>query len=127
MMKNLPLAIVLCLGLIVGVQASVLAQDSARTVGTLNAGSDEAGITNKRALIIGISDYNSPKLTLRYADDDAELFYDYLKNIEQLPEEHIDTLFNHNATAGRIYASLQSLVETTKEGDLTYIYFAGHG
>lgn len=102
------------------------AQDSDRGVGTLSASQADSP-ESKRALVIGISDYHAASLDLRYADDDARLFFDYLKNVEQIPQGQIDTLMNTDATASNIYGALRSLVETTEAGQVTYIYFAGHG
>ena len=81
----------------------------------------------KRALIIGISDYSSSDLTLKYADDDAKLFKNYLTKIEKVAEENITLLINEEATSFNILNGLQDLITSTKKNDLVYLFFAGHG
>jgi tetratricopeptide (TPR) repeat protein len=81
----------------------------------------------KRALIIGISDYSSSNLTLKYADDDAILFKNYLSKIEKVDEENIALLINEEATSFNILNGLQSLITSTKKNDIVYLFFAGHG
>lgn len=81
----------------------------------------------KRALIIGISDYSSSNLTLKYADDDAELFKSYLTKIEKVKEENITLLTNENANSFNILNALKDLKESTRKNDNVYLFFAGHG
>ena len=82
---------------------------------------------NKRALIIGISDYEHNPLDLNYADDDAQLFKDYLLNVDKLKEENIIFLENSDAHAQAIYQGIDEIITVSKPGDEVYIYFAGHG
>jgi len=82
---------------------------------------------NKYALIVGISDYNESSLDLKYAKNDAILFKDYLLKVEKLPQEHITDLIDEEATALAISIELEKLYNTTKNGDIVYLYFAGHG
>ncbi|WP_026776128.1 tetratricopeptide repeat protein [Polaribacter sp. Hel_I_88] len=81
----------------------------------------------KRALIIGISDYSSSDLTLKYADDDATLFKNYLTKIEKVDEKNITFLINENATSFNILNGLQDLITSTQKNDIVYLFFAGHG
>lgn len=81
----------------------------------------------KRALIIGISDYSSSDLTLKYADDDATLFKNYLTKIEKVEDENIAFLINEEATSFNILNGLQDLIASTKKNDNVYLFFAGHG
>jgi tetratricopeptide (TPR) repeat protein len=81
-----------------------------------------------RALIIGISDYkNIQKLT--YAHSDALSFYRYLISPAggNVDSNNIILLLNKKATAAQIYASLDALIDMTKEGDQIVFYFSGHG
>jgi tetratricopeptide (TPR) repeat protein len=82
---------------------------------------------DKRALVIGVSDYQENTLDLRYADDDARLFRDYLLNVEKLDPKNIQYLENEDAHAQAIYQGIDELLKVTQEGDEVYIYFAGHG
>ncbi|MGJ8745565.1 tetratricopeptide repeat protein [Polaribacter sp.] len=84
-------------------------------------------IGTKRALVIGISEYDSSKLTLKYADDDAELFTSYLTKIEKVKEENITLLTNKEASSFNILNGLQQLIKSTKKNDIVYLFFAGHG
>ncbi|WP_405563776.1 tetratricopeptide repeat protein [Polaribacter sp. Asnod6-C07] len=81
----------------------------------------------KRALVIGISDYSSSNLTLKYADDDAELFKSYLTKIEKVNEENITLLTNENANSFNILTGLKNLKNSAKKNDIIYLFFAGHG
>lgn len=84
-----------------------------------------------RALIVGISRYSQlpPDAQLQYADDDAQLFYDFLlsKSAGNFEKDNVRLLLNEKATAAEIYNGLDWLVDETKEGDRTFIYFSGHG
>lgn len=84
---------------------------------------------NKRALLIGISNYP----TYQGAEDiswsaihganDINLISNTLKKQKFL----ITTLLNKNATAKNIRKALSNLVKESKAGDLIYIHFSGHG
>lgn len=81
-----------------------------------------------KAVIIGVSDYkNVPKLI--YAHTDAQLFYNFLTSPAggKIDPANIKLLLNDKATAGQIFAALDWLVETAKEGDNIIFYFSGHG
>ncbi|MFN0014486.1 MAG: caspase family protein, partial [Saprospiraceae bacterium] len=83
-----------------------------------------------RAVVIGISDYQSPTIPdLRFADRDAATFADWLRSPAggSLPEANIQVLLNSDATAGKIIAALGGLVSDCKPGDQAVIYFSGHG
>lgn len=96
--------------------------------GTLtNQNKKDAIKGTKRALVIGISDYSSSDLTLKYADDDATLFKNYLTKIEKVDEKNITFLINENATSFNILNGLQKLIKTTNKNDNVYLFFAGHG
>lgn len=82
------------------------------------------------AVIAGISDYREKEIAdLEYAHRDAAVFYDFLRSPSagNVPGEQIQLLTNENATFAAFGAALYWLVENAREGDLVYIYFAGHG
>lgn len=82
------------------------------------------------AVVIGISDYQDAGIPdLNYADKDAEAFADWLKSPAggSLDFDHLRVLVNKDATAGKVAAALDWLLEQAKEGDQTIIYFSGHG
>jgi tetratricopeptide (TPR) repeat protein len=81
----------------------------------------------KAALVVGISDYSSKNLTLKYADKDARLIFDYLQGARKFPKENIFLLADTLATSGRIYNSIHNLMKWLTAGDELILYFAGHG
>ncbi|MCB0690012.1 MAG: caspase family protein [Saprospiraceae bacterium] len=84
----------------------------------------------KRAVIVGISDYQNQDIPdLEFADRDAQQFADFMKNLKtgSVAEENITLLLNENATAGNFISALYGLLENSKEGDEAIIYFSGHG
>ena len=83
-----------------------------------------------RAVVIGISDYQSPNIPdLRFADKDARAFAEWLRSPAggAISDENIRLLTNEQATNARIGADLDWLVEVSQEGDEAIIYFSGHG
>ncbi|NNK82422.1 MAG: hypothetical protein HKO92_04815, partial [Flavobacteriaceae bacterium] len=84
-------------------------------------------IGEKRALVVGVSEYQSEDLNLKYADDDAFLFKQYLTKVDSVPEKNIAYLVNKEATSFNILSALNNLIETSNEGDIVYLFFAGHG
>ena len=81
-----------------------------------------------KAVIVGVSDYkNIQKLT--YAHTDAQAFYNFLTSSAggKVQPNNIKLLLNDKATAGQIFAALDWLLETTKEGETVIFYFSGHG
>lgn len=99
--------------------------------GLVAVNSDTANFTGKTyAVIIGISDYQEDAIPdLKYADKDAEAFAHYLKSPAggHLNTPKLKLLTNQQATAGRVAAALDELIELAKPGDRVYIYFSGHG
>ncbi|UPS90780.1 tetratricopeptide repeat protein [Bizionia sp. M204] len=95
--------------------------------GAIGESTESKNIGKKHALIIGISDYQEDKLKLNYAHNDALLFNDYLKRVENVPEENMVLLTNEDAVAINILRELKKLLNTVETDDTVYIYFAGHG
>jgi uncharacterized caspase-like protein len=82
-----------------------------------------------RAVIIGISDYQSPEIPdLRFAHNDATAFADWLKSPDglQVDSNQIRMLTNRDATVARVVMALDWLIEESEAGDRVIIYFAGH-
>ncbi len=84
-------------------------------------------------VIVGISDYKDPELPdLRYADKDAEAFYDFLtKPLEEggggVSKANVRYLVNDQATTSNVREALTDFLKSAIEEDIVYIYFAGHG
>ena len=77
---------------------------------------------NKRALLIGISQYgNNTGWKNIHGANDVDLMKSVLNGFS------IRELKNANATYGNIIKELNYLTKKTKEGDIVYIHFSGHG
>jgi uncharacterized caspase-like protein len=86
--------------------------------------------TPATALVIGISSYPnlSPKAQLRYAHSDAEAIRDFLVSEKGgFRSEDVTLLINEEATREQILRQIGVLQESTGQGGLVLIFFAGHG
>ncbi|RYY38632.1 MAG: tetratricopeptide repeat protein [Chitinophagaceae bacterium] len=81
----------------------------------------------KAALIVGISNYYSTNLQLKYARQDAELFFRYLTEVRDFPAQNVFSLPDSAATGSKIYSSISELKRWLQPGDELVIYLAGHG
>jgi tetratricopeptide (TPR) repeat protein len=107
----------------------VLAVGSAggQTFGKAKAAATPGPHGTRRALVVGISNYDSiPRL--RYADRDARAFAAFLLS----PKGFVDSanlrlLINDAATSWNIRSGLSWLKRASRPGDEAIIYFAGHG
>ena len=119
--------IILVLALIL--QLSVQGQGTDKgVVPVTNLKSGYSGVT--RAVVVGISKYLTPEITdLKYADKDAIAFANWLKSPAggSVPEQNIQLYTNEDASQETIGMALWDLVDSSKTGDRTIIYFSGHG
>jgi uncharacterized caspase-like protein len=82
------------------------------------------------AVIVGVSQYQDPNIKdLKYADADAQLYYDFLRSAKggSVPEKNITLLLNEKATRGNIIKALNNQFKGAFEEDLVIIYIASHG
>lgn len=83
------------------------------------------------AVIVGISDYkNNPQIAdLKYADRDAQAFYDFLISAQggAFQPDHIQLLTNEKATVSNLRWALGTFLGRTADKDLVMIFMAGHG
>jgi len=82
------------------------------------------------AVVVGISNYKyfyKGIPNLRFADQDAIDFYNYLHEDQGYSEDHIRLLTNEQATIMNVRDALLSFLRQAIEEDLVLIYFAGHG
>ena len=89
----------------------------------------EAVVPGKtRALIVGISKYEFID-TLQYADRDARMFADYLRqnNFWDINKDDVTLLVNDKAKYGDLTVQLQRIAMVSKPGDNLLFYFSGHG
>jgi uncharacterized caspase-like protein len=91
------------------------------------------------AVVVGISDYlngvDAQSATqgqlndLRFCDDDAHIFYDFLKSPAggSVPEENIALLIDNQAGKAEILRQLDAVFAKSGPDDRVIFYFAGHG
>ena len=81
------------------------------------------------ALIIGINKYQKGYRTLRGAVPDGKAFKKYLMKRLCVPESHIISLFDRDATRDKIIEGFRKLRDNKdiEEGDPIFIFYAGHG
>lgn len=81
------------------------------------------------SVIVGISDYEGLLADLRYADNDAKIFYNNL--MKAFPAETgngiVKLLLNENASCENIQSALKSVLSQANENDYVIFYFSGHG
>ncbi len=82
-----------------------------------------------RAFVVGISQYADKSLSLKYAADDANLFYQRMRDPTTIgiPASNITLLTNSSATREGILDGLESVFKTSFENDVVMIYLAMHG
>ena len=79
------------------------------------------------AVIIGIDKYPNVR-QLKYAVNDARIFYDHLVKYNQIPAENVILLLDQDATLTKIRSALGTgLKNKAGKDDMVLIYFAGHG
>ena len=79
------------------------------------------------AAVIGISNYEKVR-SLKYADDDAEAFYNYLIKSLGVPEKNVYKAIDKEATLKTMRDILGiTLKKMAGKEDTVIVYFAGHG
>jgi len=86
-------------------------------------------ITDKWALVVGISKFNRSNLNLKYAAKDADDFKQFLVDKCHFAPDHILSLENEKATKDNIMEVLGDswLPRVAIESDLVVIFFSSHG
>ena len=86
-------------------------------------------VRDKWALIVGISRFQNPQISLRYAAKDAQDFYQYLTTKGNFAADHVKILTNEQATQRRILSELGDrwLPRVAAPEDLVVIYISSHG
>jgi len=90
---------------------------------------EKGSAPNIYAVIVGISDYQGYSADLRYAEDDAKIFYGYLKKAfqKEVGAGNIVLLLDEQATYSNIMSSLRRTFAEATENDYIMFYFSGHG
>ena len=78
-----------------------------------------------KALVVGISQYADPQYDLDHALNDAEAVARVLR--EEYGFDHIETLYNDQATRANIIHYFEQELQLTNEDDGVFVFFAGHG
>jgi hypothetical protein len=86
-----------------------------------------AVVGDKWAVVIGISDYRTEGLNLRYADRDAEAMRDLLIEKGGFRPERVRFLSDQRATHDGIRTALFSFLAAAQPEDMVLIFLAGHG
>ncbi|MPR32313.1 caspase family protein [Salmonirosea aquatica] len=94
-------------------------------------GCRKAGAKTSYAVVVGISDYKISDYRtgdLRYADQDARRFGDFLKSAAggSVPAQNIKLLTNREATKSAILQAMSLFGKATPQ-DRVVFYFSGHG
>lgn len=93
----------------------------------------------KRALVIGINKYdpgdakvttNTTRTSWPNLDgcvNDAQAIRDMITTRYGFPKENIIELYEKNASRANIETALEKLIKESEEGDIVFIFYAGHG
>lgn len=90
----------------------------------------EAKNIQRYAVVVGISDYKDPKIPdLKYADKDAQAFYDFITSPEggDFNKENVLLLKNEQATLRNIKLALTNFLKNAIDTDYVVIFMACHG
>jgi Caspase domain/Bacterial Ig domain len=79
------------------------------------------------AVVVGVNRYSKVR-PLKYAVNDARMFYSHLVEFSQIPRENVTLLLDQDATLTRIRSTLGThLKNKAGKEDMVIIFFAGHG
>lgn len=93
----------------------------------------------KRALVIGINNYdpgdqkptaNTTRTSWPNLDgcvNDAQAIRDMITTRYGFPKENVTELYEKNASRANIEAALEKLILESNEGDIVFVFYAGHG
>lgn len=86
-------------------------------------------IADKWALVVGISKFQDPTISLKYASKDAADFADYLVKEAHFAPDHVRLLTDEKATRENILAQVGDkwLPRVAEPDDLVIIYVSSHG
>jgi len=90
----------------------------------------EANNIQRFAVVIGISDYKDPKIPdLKYADKDAQSFYDFITSPEggDFNKDNVLLLKNEQATLKNVKLALTNFLKKAIDTDYVVIFMACHG
>lgn len=113
----------------IAVAALVISVSASSAKSAEDAPSPNRPIRDKWALVVGISEFENPKLNLRYSAKDAADFANYLTNSAGFAPDHVKILLNKEATQRRILSELGNkwLPHVANPDDLVVIFLSTHG
>jgi uncharacterized caspase-like protein len=89
--------------------------------------SDDDSDKTNYAVIVGISNYQSSSLNLKWAEEDALDVYDALRASKGWESDNITLLTNSSATRDGIKSALAGLAKRVGPNDHVLFYFSGRG
>lgn len=86
-------------------------------------------VADKWALVVGVSKFQDPSISLKYASKDATDFADYLVKEAHFAPDHVKLLTDEKATRENILAQVGDkwLPRVAEPDDLVIIYVSSHG
>ncbi|MDZ4838286.1 MAG: tetratricopeptide repeat protein [Candidatus Melainabacteria bacterium] len=99
------------------------------TAATLAGSAQDKAVTDKWALVVGISNFKDTSINLKYAAKDATDFKNFLVTQENFADDHVMLLTDADATKDAIISKLGQgwLGSRAKDGDLVVVYVSSHG
>ncbi|MDN5767237.1 MAG: caspase family protein [Humibacillus sp.] len=82
---------------------------------------------SKRALLIGINQYQLPGANLRGCVNDVANVSDALTAVYGFTEGEITTLLDGAATKAAMQHEIEQLIDSAEPGDVRYLHYSGHG
>lgn len=89
--------------------------------------SEPPPVSDRWAVIIGISDYAGDEYDLEYCDDDAMDFYNALISVYGWSSDHIMLLIDSQAKKTDILAAIDWMETNEDAGDEVLFFYSGHG
>ncbi len=87
-----------------------------------------APVEDKWALVIGVSQFKDPAISLKYAAKDATDFAQFLTNSANFKSDHVKLLTDADANRGNIVDAVgEGFLGKAKKNDLVVIYVSSHG
>ena len=80
----------------------------------------------KRALVIGVGQYEDPEWGIINGDKDVLYVNSFLEKA-MFPNTNIQKLVNQQATKSAIVDAFKTLAWQSNKGDIVYVHFSGHG
>jgi tetratricopeptide (TPR) repeat protein len=89
----------------------------------------DKSVSDKWAIVIGVSNFKDPSINLKYAAKDATDFRNFLVAHENFKADHVQLMTDANATKEKIISKLGDgwLGKVAKKDDLVLIYVSSHG